>query len=346
MRYSFFLLLTLSLTLSCCENPEISTNADDFFNIEENNAVLPVWIRGNTSSGKIILFLQGGPASPAIDFARVDYPGWRKTLEKDFAIAYFDYRGVGNKQGTFDLNTVSYGQYMKDVHKILLFLKAKYNNPELFILGHSWGGYLAYHYLLHYQSVTSVKGFISADGSITTDYEAIRWQYRKAYLNRITTEFINAQEDVAFWMEVQSWIDATDVIDTDEEKMQWNIYVAKATAEADYPVGTSDYLKVAFFSPYNILSYLATGKDDVVSNKLFEEEKDFHILDQINHITLPVLFITGQYDDVAPPEELKVAYERIGSVNKHFTVINDAGHESFLNSPIEFHKRVVDFINQ
>lgn len=346
MRYSFFLLFILSLTLPCCESPEISTHADDFFNIEENNAVIPIWIRGNTSSGKIILFLQGGPASPAIDFARVDYPGWRKTLEKDFAIVYFDYRGVGNKQGTFDLNTVSYDQYMKDVHKILLFLKAKYNNPELFILGHSWGGYLTYHYLFHYQSVTPVKGFISADGPITTDYEAIRWQYRKAYLSRAATGFINTQKDATYWAEVQTWIDATDVIDTDEEKIQWNIYVAKAAMEADSPVGTSDYLKVAFFSPYNILSYLATGKDEAVSNKLVEEEKNFHILDQIDQITLPVLFITGQYDDVAPPEEMQVAYERIGSVNKHLTVINDAGHESFLNKPLEFHKQVVDFINQ
>ena len=346
MRYSFFLLLILSLTVSCNESPEISTDADDFFNIEENNAVLPIWIRGNTSSRKIILFLQGGPASPAIDFARVDYPGWRQTLEKDFAIVYFDYRGVGNKQGTFDLNTISYSQYMKDIHKILLFLKAKYNDPQLFILGHSWGGYLAYHYLINYQPVTPVRGFISADGPLTTDYETIRWQYRKAYLSHIATQFISAQQEATYWAEVSDWIDATDVIDTDDEKMQWNIYAAKAAVEADDPVATGDYFKVAFFSPYNILSYLAAGKDEVVGNKLFEEEKNFHILEKIDHITLPVLFITGQYDDVAPPEEMQVGYERIGSPNKYFHVINDAGHESFLDKPIEFHKQVLDFINQ
>jgi pimeloyl-ACP methyl ester carboxylesterase len=346
MRYSLFLFLLLSLNFSCNESPEISIHADDFFNIEENNAVLPIWIRGNTSSGKIILFLQGGPASPAIDFARIDYPGWRKTLEKDFAIVYFDYRGVGNKQGTFDLNTISYDQYMTDIHKILLFLKAKYNNPELYILGHSWGGYLAYHYLINYQSITPVKGFISANGSLTTDYEEIRWQYRKAYLSQVATAFIDAQEDISYWEEVHLWIDATDVIDTDEEKMQWNIYVAKAAVEADDPVATSDYLKVAFFSPYNILSYLATGKDEAVSNKLYTEEKNFHVLNQIDRITLPVLFITGQYDDVAPPEEMQAGYERIGSPDKYFHVINDAGHESFLDKPIEFHKLIDDFINR
>jgi hypothetical protein len=55
---------------------------------EAEDYEFPVYVRGNLDSNNLILFVQGGPGETAIDFGRSDYPRWKNTLEKEFAIAY------------------------------------------------------------------------------------------------------------------------------------------------------------------------------------------------------------------------------------------------------------------
>jgi hypothetical protein len=68
-----------------------------FFYAEPVTRSLPVFIRGNISSGRILLYIQGGSAEKGIDFGRSDYPRWKETLERQVAVAYFDQRGLNQR---------------------------------------------------------------------------------------------------------------------------------------------------------------------------------------------------------------------------------------------------------
>lgn len=99
------------LFCSCNDNVGLSSSAGDFHHVKIDIAYLPMLVRVNKQPNVILLFVQGGPSYPSIDFVMVEYPNWKQTIEKDFAIAYYDQRGFGNKQDNTDLSIIMMVQY-------------------------------------------------------------------------------------------------------------------------------------------------------------------------------------------------------------------------------------------
>lgn len=334
-------------SFGCTEKLSVdTTKANYFFHVKEQGAYLPVWVRGNTSSSKILLYIQGGPGLNTIDFATIDYSSWENTLENDFAIAYYDQRGTGNAQGNFDLNSISLNQYLIDLRKVVQAIKAQYPNKEVYLFGHSFGGWLAYLYALNYQTSPLVDGLVTANAPFTTDHNDIRWNFRHAFLDRVATNFIEQNENIAYWQEVQSWLEDHLVIDEREEYRQWNRYVIEGLGEyeVEVPLETGKILKAIFASSINAFPNLSQSKLDKVSDRLFEDQEGLNLLEQLNEIRLPILMVTGSYDDIAPPEEFQFAFEKIGSINKFFEILPDAGHDAMLNQPELFRKIINEFL--
>lgn len=332
---------------SCNKDFELSTSSNDFFHILYDGYYLPVMVRGNTSSHKILLFVQGGPALNTLDFARIDYPGWKNTLEKDYAIAYYEPRGMGNRQGTFDLNDISIDKYLEDIHQVATILKSKYN-AEVDLLGHSYGGYLTYQYILKFGNEGIVNKYIVADGPATTDFDTtLRWSFRHEFLVNEANEAIAMGNDVAAWQEILTWCNDHPVLDTEEEFRQWNMYV-EDYIYVNYPEkvpGIRDYLAVLFFSSYNPLTAILNGSvATTVEDNLVAGEQSSNLIGRISAVDKPILILTGRHDDVCPPEEADYIFNNISSTDKTKYIIPDAGHESYNDQPEEFRNVIVDFV--
>lgn len=346
-RLFLMLIAVASVWLAACQKGiELSPTVDDYVHVKVDGAYLPLWVRGNTSSKKILLYIAGGPGGSAIDFAKVDYAGWKESLEQDVAIAYYDQRGTGNNQGTFDLESVTLDQYAADIHHILQILQQQYPEAELYLFGHSFGGYLAYHYMIQYEEDALIDGCISFNGPATTDHDPERWGYRWAYLNRVAKDNIADGIDTVFWQEALSWTEAHPDIETDEEKRAWNIFVAQAVVETERPITVSEALGVLFFSPYNYFSAYAYGKLDQVEARIFEDEKSQRLIERLPLIDQRIFLITGEYDDIAPPEEMEAVLEAMSSSDKELVIIPDAGHDPSIDQPEMFVKEVLDFVRE
>ena len=345
--YILFSITLLFLISSCRNELSLSPEANDRFHLEAEGAYLPVMVRGNTSSNKILLYIQGGPGLNTLDFAYVDYPNWKNHIEKDYAVAYFDQRGLGNSQGNYSLDDITIDQYLEDIHQMVQLLQHRYPNTEIYLMGHSWGGWMTYLYAYTFRENPLIEGAIALNAPYTTDNNDIRWTFRREFLLNISEEFIAEGVRVDYWEEVKDWVELHPAISTPEEQRQWNIYAYGGVAEfeAEVPLGVREYAKVLFASSYNVFpTLLNMNKADSVTRKLFRDARDIHVLDHLNQITAPILLVTGRYDDIAPPEELEHGFDLIGSEVKRFEVIPDAGHDSFINEPEMFREILKDFL--
>ncbi|MEZ4848515.1 MAG: alpha/beta hydrolase [Bacteroidia bacterium] len=345
--YLFFSITLLFLLSSCGNNLSLSPEANDRFHLEADGAYLPIMVRGNTSSNKILLYIQGGPGLNTLDFAYVDYPNWKNNIEKDYAVAYFDQRGLGNSQGNYSLDDINIDQFLKDIYQIVQLLQHRYPDAEIYLMGHSWGGWMTYLYSYTFRENPLIKGAIALNAPFTTDQNDIRWTFRRDFLLNISEEFIAEGVKVDYWAEVKAWIELHPTLSTPEEQRQWNIYANGGVAEfeAEVQIGVRDYAKVLFGSSYNVFpSLLDINKADSVTRRLFRDARDINALDHLNQITVPILLVTGRYDDIAPPEELVYGIELIGSEVKRLEILPDAGHDSFINQPEMFREILKDFL--
>ena len=352
----------LALVLASCkkEDFELGSDTHDMFHVKNGDYLIPVLVRGNTASKKIILFIQGGPGSNSLDFAKIDYPNWKNTFENEYAVAYYDQRGTGNSQGNFTFGENIYNTYTDDLHKVASFLKTAYG-ADIIMLGHSFGGGLMYEYMIRYGNSGIPIKYISSNGPATSDSDSdtLRWQFRREYLLNTANLEISRNNNVNEWNQVLQWLSVTpeikQIAGADPYKLmnQWNKYVEDLVYKyyGEKSPKTRDYLKVMFLSSYNPLPAYLSGKDRDLIARLFGNADNLgysngsqlmNRLPQIN--SQSILLLTGRYDDVCPPEELNYIFNQITSPQKQLKIIDFSGHELYTHQPAEFFNTIKTFI--
>ena len=125
---------------------------DEQGNVIENSISEKIWvdingikqgmfIRGENPQNPVILYLHGGPGTPMLQF--ISYLEKNERLEKYFTICYWDQRGSGmtyNKSTSPSTMTVD--QMVEDTHKVTEYLKERFGQEKIYLIGHSWGSYL------------------------------------------------------------------------------------------------------------------------------------------------------------------------------------------------------------
>ncbi|QSE95935.1 alpha/beta fold hydrolase [Fulvivirga lutea] len=316
----------------------------EFFHVKVEGDELPVYLRGNTSSKKIIIFVQGGPGENAIDFGRSNYPYWKESLEKEVFIAYYDQRGLNKPARKIDQAMISYHQYGKDILALARYLKEKYKS-KIYVMGHSAGGDFVSKALVDFpdESQELIEAVILSNTPLTADFNAERYQlYRPTYLKNLAKEKILAGQDDQYWQVALDWIESIDSLQSVEHIRQWNKYVNSAFEPTKRKITPGMVFKVIFSRPYNPIKYIKRNDNDLVDDLLWEDRLNSNCFELYPKIQHNVLLISGRYDDIAPPEEMADAQKLIR--NSKIEIIPNAGHESFLDQPNIFNKLVLEFI--
>lgn len=109
--------------------------------VEINGIKQGMFIRGENPKNPIILYLHGGPGTPLFQF--ISYLEKQERLEKYFTVCYWDQRGAGmtyNKSTAPSTMTVE--QMVEDAREVTKYLKSRFGQDKIYLLGHSWGSYL------------------------------------------------------------------------------------------------------------------------------------------------------------------------------------------------------------
>ena len=109
--------------------------------VEINGIRQGMFIRGENPQNPVILYLHGGPGTPMLQF--ITYLEKQNRLEKYFTVCYWDQRGSGmSYTKTIDPATMTTAQLVEDTHEVTEYLKSRFNQDKIYLIGHSWGSYL------------------------------------------------------------------------------------------------------------------------------------------------------------------------------------------------------------
>ena len=341
-------LIVIIFSMGCKEEFSVGTQTEAFFHVRINKAELPVMVRGNTASGKIILFVNGGPGLTSIDAAEANLLNFGN-IEKEFAMAYYDQRGTGNSQGQFNRNTLTMDQYVKDLDAIINVLKAKYPDASVFLMNHSFGGMISAFYLLTENHQSEVNGWINIDGSVVVDSK-IEWGYRRDFLINLSLEKIALGIDTAHWQNALDWCNNNPVIETQAQKDQWRNFIGHpgegVLPSEDQELKTRDAFRIIFLSSYNIFPAYLSQNLKITGDALYQDVKGTNLLPVLDQVTLPSLFIWGRYDDLIPPELGSDAFDQLGTGagDRYFKLLEASGHQPMITEPQVLNQSVVDFV--
>lgn len=341
MRLQFIILVLIIGAIAPAEGQ--AQMLKKYLKPEIGGTEFPILVRGNLASGKLLLFVQGGPGENAIDFARSDYPLWKNSLEKKVAIAYYDQRGLNERVKNIDSSSITYTRYGHDIYALADTLKRAFN-VSIYLLGHSAGGYMIYNCLSELDDPERViTGAVVMNTPLTTDFSPERYRdYRPLYLKNLAREKMVQKQDSSYWYQAFRWMQVTDSIYSPETSAQWNEYVGASFTPTHRRVGFFSAVSAILSRPYGLFSYPYKKDNQLVSYLLWEDERYMEVGKLLQNIHHPVLILTGRYDEIAPPEEIITSQSLIE--NSEYAIVPDAGHESYLDNPDVVNAEILRFM--
>jgi proline iminopeptidase len=308
---------------------------DDFLFLRSDGADMPIHIEGNRNSGVFILYLHGGPGNGTYVWEKF-FPG----IEKDFAMVFWDQRAAGEAQGNAKPGSLTIQKFIDDTHKVVTLINNLYNNPEIFIMGHSWGGLLGTAYLIQHRE--GIKGWIEVDGAHNKILGA---QLSKQWVMDYAQEQIDAGNDVQYWQAALDWYNSYTGLLTYSSK-HYTEYLDKAHAffyKSEYQFYTiNDY----FFGRPNGLDLLLNEK---YSEKNMEDEIVItDLTPQMYKIQIPALLCWGRHDGTIPYQMAEDAFNALGTPvsEKSIVFFEESAHSPMIEETELFNNTVINFINE
>ncbi len=318
-------LLMLVMT-SCGKEGMLSESMEETFYVRNDGSDMPVFVRGNGNSGKILLLLHGGPGDTSVSYMTSAYC---QQLHDHYAVAYWDQRQQGNSHGHFDKEENSLSQIVEDAYHVVQSLKYRYGDEiEIYLWGHSWGGAVGTAYLQTDGYQEDIAGFIEVAGGF--DFPRINTALRDKILAIAPTE-ISDGNNVDFWNEVLAFINDIEFDNiTTEEALKLNSYAGRIEREMlpddVYEIDSDRGYSEGAASVSNPIAVTTNALSIFVQEVLIDELLSLSLTDNLDKITIPTLLIWGEYDFKVPSDLGQLAFDRISSEDKTLHIYEHAGH--------------------
>jgi len=335
-----YLFLAVCLLFCSCATALLETTfkGGDWFYFENTGAIMPVWVNGNIQSGIFIIYLHGGPGGNLIDAATTNT---FKELQKNYAVVYYDQRGSGTSQGNAKPESLSIGQFIEDLEKIIILIKSKYDNPKLFLLGHSWGSTLATAFLLKQENQSQISGLISINGGHNLEDAvslSMEWAAEKAAQK--ASSGINA----AHWKKEIIWYNNTAAAAEFKnisrhfrniDKLDgYFLNPSKSILAPDFPLLNTPY---SLFFFLNLVSLISNNSLNLYN---------YNYLEQMQNIYIPVLILWGKHDGVIPVSLAPDVFESLGSDEKYIFILENSAHAPYIEEQELVFQLITEFIGK
>jgi pimeloyl-ACP methyl ester carboxylesterase len=313
----------------------LSTNANEIFWVTNNGADMPVRVMGNTSSKVIILIVHGGPGDGSYDYA--DYKTER--LRQKYGVAFWDQRNAGSAEGNNNVAKLSLPQMINDLEVVVKVLKVRYQQADVFLYAHSFGGLLAAGYLVKDSNQAQLKGWIEIDGA--HNYPLTNTSSSKMLMDTALSQ-INKGQNVSEWQSIFNYCRTHDPLSSYEISSHIETYAH----DAEFYMGikrNSSIISLAEdpsdqLANYYNLYYTASGND------FLQSLESANYSDQLYKVKIPSLLLWGQFDFTVPPDIGEDALVNLGSSYKKLVLFPHSGHHPMETDTDMVEDEIINFV--
>jgi proline iminopeptidase len=312
----------------------------DFFFVRNKGAVMPVWVKGNTSSGVFLINLHGGPGGSSIVGTIVPA---MQDLENEFAVVYWDQRASGLSQGNPSPTTFTVEQYVEDTDLVVDTLAELYAPTSVFLYGHSWGGALGAAYLTDTDRQAKITGYIdiaSGHNLVAGLPKSVIW------LREYATEQIALGNEAEHWQNVFDWCDSAPdmtVPDNYFKLVEYRQGSNDVTYDPDSAGSFGPDSEFVFLSPMSFAVFFNEGNLGSQFNIL-----ELNLSADMANIVLPSIVLWGRHDGRNTAEMGQDAYDSLGtqSADKTLVFFENSAHQPFLEEQDLFVAEVTNFVER
>jgi len=334
---------------------KVQVDTEFFIPIERTN--LYTRVMGNPEK-PIIITLHGGPGA-----FNVDHEFYRDVFENDYLMVYFDQRGCGKSDEFRDKTMLTTDQFVKDLDEVVNYIKAKYPNKKINLLGSSWGGMYGFLYLIKHQE--KINSFICNSGSANIQHNTLALiKHEKQLANTL----LKATDDP---IKVERYVEILKKLDTIEKSgFDKTFFADMNTIRYEFPkdLGFDVYwaqpekkarIEALLKDPdfYTRNKYTPELLEKVMErfeyvNEVFHGQRSYNnlnILNELSSIKTPTLVIQGEFDYAIGVESGKMIYkalENVAEQDKELVYIKNASHNLPSEEPEQLYASLKAFFKK
>ncbi len=290
----------------------------------EINNIKQYFLHYPNASDCVVLFLHGGPGQTE---AHLTY----KTIleNRSFSVVYYDQRGTGKTQSKnkSKQNEVSVGVLIEDLKETIEYVRKKYANKKLILLGHSWGSVLGMEYIKKYSN--TVDAYVGMGQVINFKLgEQVAFEHCYNLASTIDKEKL---------LKIGDYPNSLTIKNINEKCPKFRKIQVKYKL-IGYSGGNSKLVKIFMKSPiFKLKDIFSMMKSAKININLLNYLADFNISNYTN-FSIPIYFICGENDYQVPSVVVENYFNTISAPDKKLYWVKNAGHFTDIDNPVEFNK--------
>lgn len=305
---SALMILAMAFVLGCQPQPKLSSE-EGYIDISGGK----VWYRiVGTGDKTPLLLLHGGPGFPSY------YLNPMAELGRDRPVIFLDQLGCGRSAMEMDTTLMTVENFVEQVEQV----RASLGLEEFYLYGHSWGTMLGIDYYLKYPN--RIKGMIMASPALS----APRWSEDAQKLIAKLPDSIQSA--------IKTAADSNG-FDTPEYEHAVQVFYEKyVIRKLPWDANIDSTFQGANL---NIYGHMWGPSEFTATGTL----ADFERSDVLGQITVPTLYVCGEFDEAVPST---VEYFKSQTPGAKIAVIEDAAHITMHDNPEKNNKVIRNFLNE
>lgn len=329
MKKIVIFLILLSLLLTC-------TNRQPVKKVEEKSLLnlgsekQYVEITGVSDKNPVLLFIHGGPGWPQTPQLRYFNSG----LTKSFILVTWDQRGCG-KSYLHDstASNLTLDQIVADAHELTQFLKEKFKQQKIFLVGFSWGSAvgltLAKKYPGDYLAYTGISQVINMKQGmeVTQEWLAERAKEKNDTATLKILKRLNQKDSSLCNNPLDCFMKQYELL----AKYNGAVFNAKNNQEVEKAmIRYDDYKNYDW------------NKGFLYSARLLEKDLFSTDFSTVKQIDIPVYFIAGRHDWNVPAVLVEKFVNNLAAPHKEIIWFENSGHGPLEEEPEKFNRTIIE----
>jgi pimeloyl-ACP methyl ester carboxylesterase len=293
--------------------------------VDINGVTQGMFIQSANPSKPVLLFLHGGPGMPTF-FLNTTHP---TGLEQDFTVVWWEQRGAGmSYSSTIPPETMTIKQMIADTVAVTHYLRERFSQDKIYLLGHSWGSFLGiqvaaarpdlFHaYIGMGQLTHQLRSEMAARDFMLKAYAA---QGDTSMARRLRAAPVNLKEGTSdAWMRLR------------DEAMH---KIGVGTTRDMDSVITGIFLPIWQCRAYTPGEKINVWRGKAWSRRLLWDEvlrTDLTLL--VERLELPVYFFTGRHDYTTNYDLARDYFQRLEAPVKGFYTFENSAHSPLFEEP-------------